>query len=178
MHPVRHNPTISWEPNCRFWTWHISWLLKKRPRSRSLSGPRLGPRSGPRPAPGWTWDLKLGEEGELGVDERYQYVAVGDWFHIALPEHSVSESGVFFLLFFFFPCFRSPLLSALSLLRVSVALSFLPTSSSSFCCAKAPGMQLSHVCHHHCKNIPPKEPSSGIRLPVVVSCFGCCFPSF
>jgi hypothetical protein len=61
------------------------------------------------------------------VDERYQYVAVGDWFHIALPEHSVSESGVFFLLFFFFPCFRSLLLSALSLLRVSVALSFLPS---------------------------------------------------
>ncbi len=113
------------------------------------------------------------------MDERYQYVAVGDWFHPALPEHSVSESGVFFR--FSFSSLVFCLLSCLLFLFCVYSSrfpSFLPTSSSSFRCAKAPGMQLSHVRHHHCKKIPPKEPSSGIRLPVVVSLFRLLFSLF
>jgi hypothetical protein len=103
-------------------------------------------------------------------------VAVGDWFHPALPEHSVSESGVFFLLFFFFPCFLSPLLSALSLLRVSVALSFLPSFPAA--AALFGALKLQECSSRMCVIITVRRSLQKNPLPVVESCFGCCFPFF
>jgi hypothetical protein len=61
------------------------------------------------------------------MDERYQYVAVGDWFHPALPEHSVSESGVFFFsAFLFLPLFSLPSLVC-SFSSACIRRAFLPS---------------------------------------------------